>query len=332
MSRKARVSLAGKTGGSSFRVTAEGFEGDLSQAASRREWLRAAFKLKEKGVLQVGGVLDADAAESLSPKAVGKLLFVLGDELDVDGHEGQLKLTGSEEHLERYARCVRRLREAGFATVAVVTDHGFFHWDPEAHEKDLARPEGEVRFEARRAMAGHDLRHGSALCLKVTASDLDCSVPRGVAVFKTHGGLGYFHGGATLQELVIPVVVARWPRKARKIAVTLKPIAQITALSQRVELQPERVKDLVGHVDQNVTGLQVVVKVVDRKSGAVLLRSKAAVLVEPGADSVALELSRVEGTSAHAGAALDLQAMDADNEEVLDRCEVTLKIELDEWF
>ena len=52
-------------------------------------------------------------------------------------------------------------------------------------------------------------------------------VPRSVNAFRTYGGLGFFHGGATLQELVIPVVVATWPAKASKVEVVLKPVGHI---------------------------------------------------------------------------------------------------------
>ena len=60
---------------------------------------------------------------------MGRLAFVFGDELDKGGHDDQLEITGADDHLERYARAVRLLRSAGYGTVAVVTDHGFFHWD-----------------------------------------------------------------------------------------------------------------------------------------------------------------------------------------------------------
>ena len=44
------------------------------------------------------------------------------------------------------------------------------------------------------------------------------------------------------------------------------------------------------------------------------------------------ELERVKGAEAKAGAELQMQALDADDEEILDRQNVTLQVELDEWF
>ena len=40
-------------------------------------------------------------------------------------------------------------------------------------------------------------------------TDLDVVVPKSVSVFKAGGDLAYHHGGASLQELVIPVITVR---------------------------------------------------------------------------------------------------------------------------
>ena len=55
--------------------------------------------------------------------------------------------------IERYVRVVRRLRDVGYSTVAVVTDHGFLHWEPEKDEVDDP-PTGEVLWRSRRAVVG----------------------------------------------------------------------------------------------------------------------------------------------------------------------------------
>ena len=195
-------------------VTASGFPGNLSDAAQRREWLKQKFKLKDGNFLSIEQVADGTTSTELSAKALGKLVFVFADELD--DHDCCLKPFGIDQNLERYATVIRRLRAAGYNTVHVVTDHGSFYWDPAPDEKDTPKPEGDIRFASRRAIAGSDLKHASALCLPMSSSKLQCCVPRSVNAFKTYGGIGFFHGGATLQELVTPMLTVRWPRKAKK--------------------------------------------------------------------------------------------------------------------
>ena len=318
--------------GRKWRVTADGFGGDLTEADQRREWLKSTFKLKDRAVrLTVTEIADASSQESLSAKTLGRLVFVFGDELD--DHDCVLKPFGLDQTLERYATVIRKLRSAGYHQVAVVTDHGFYHWEPAPDEKEVSKPEGEILIENRRAIAGHGLTHKTALKFMVTKSELEVCVPRSVNCFKTYGRIGFFHGGATLQELVTPVIIARWPRKARKSGVVLKPLGRITSLTPKVEVAPgSGEKDLLGSVDENLLSRQVMVKVVDPSSGKVLFKTENAVLVEPGGGTQTAELKRVKGAEAKSGAELQLQALDADDEQVLDRQTVTLKVDLDEWF
>jgi hypothetical protein len=318
--------------GKKWRVTADGFDGDLTEAEQRREWMKSTFKLKDKAArLTVTEIANASSLEWLSAKTLGRLVFIFGDELD--DHDCVLKPFGFDPTLERYATVIRKLRSAGYSQVVVVTDHGFYHWEPAADEKEMSKPEGEILIESRRAISGHGLAHKSALKFKATKSELDVCLPRSVNCFKTYGSIGFFHGGATLQELVTPVVIARWPKKARKSGVVLKPLGQITSLAPRVEIAPASgEQDLLGLVDENLLSRNVLVKVIAPASGKVLFKAKNAVVVEPGGETRVAELERVKGAASPLGAELQLQALDADDEEILDRQTVTLQIELDEWF
>src|SRR5262249_44077021 len=191
----------------------EGFDGDLTIAEQRRTWLAKYLDVRE--CLAVEEVLDGETL-----KRAGKtrrLIAVHGKEFD--RHDGELQLTGAEEHLKRYVQAIRRLRDAGYNRVVVVTDHGFFHWQPEEHRIEEDKPAGDLLWLSRRAMVGRNLSHTHAVHLKVPQSDLEVMIPRSMNAFKTYGNLGFFHGGATLQELIIPVIVANWPAKARKVEV-----------------------------------------------------------------------------------------------------------------
>ncbi|MEI6306320.1 MAG: PglZ domain-containing protein, partial [Deltaproteobacteria bacterium] len=245
----------------SWRITAQGFLGDLSVAAKRQDWLQKNYKLKDSAFFSVEHVIDHDSIEQISSKSLGKLVFVIGD--DLDDHDGKLKPFGMDQVLERYSRAIRRLRSAGFSTVAVVTDHGFFHWEPDADEVQ-PKPAGDIIWTSRRAIAGHNLTHPAAIACKATKSDIECSIPRSISAFKTYGGLGFFHGGATLQEMVTPVVIVQWPKKAQKIGAVIKPITQIISLTQKFDIGPSAAQtELFGAVDENLLSRRVVIKILD---------------------------------------------------------------------
>jgi len=311
-------------------VKASGFNGNLSDAGQRREWLKQKYKLKDGSFLLVEQLADSTTSADLTAKNLGKLVFVFADELD--DHDCCLKPFGIDQNLERYATVIRRLRAAGYNTVHVVTDHGSFYWDPAPDEKDTPKPEGDIRFASRRAIVGCDLKHASALCLAMTGSELQCCVPRSVNTFKTYGRIGFFHGGATLQELVTPVLTIRWPRKAKKTDVVLKPITQITSLMQRVEVAASAAQTgFFDAVDETLLTRTVRVKVCDPATGKALFKGKATARIEPGGGSVSIELAKIEEANAKVGTELEVVVEDADNDELLERRSVTLKVELNDW-
>jgi PglZ domain len=313
-----------------FRVTVPGFEGNLSDAGKRRDWLKQRFKLKDRSFLSVSQAADPASPVELNAKNLGRLVFVFGDELD--DHDCQLKPFGIEHVLERYATVIRRLRAGGYNVIHVITDHGFFHWDPASDEKDGSKPDGNLRFTSRRAIVGDELKHASAMLFPVPGSDLECCVPRSVNSFKTYGRIGFFHGGATLQELVTPMLVIRWPRKARKTGVVIKPISQITSLVQRVEIAPAATQtDFLNVVDEMTLTRAVRLKVCDPRTGKAIFKGKSVVKVEPGGEATTIELEKVADADATVGSELEVVVEDADNDESLDRRTVILKVQFDDW-
>jgi len=309
-----------------WRVTSSDGSHDLTAAEARREWLRKRFKLKPAATTDVRSVLDA---EPPAPKESGRLLFIFGDEFDVQGHEGELKFTGADDHIERYVRAVRRLRDAGYPTVAIVTDHGFIHWDPDRDEVE-SPPTGDVLWRSRRAVVGRGLKHATAIAAPVKGSDLECRVPRSVNAFRTYGGIGFFHGGATLQELITPIIIFRWPKKAEKVAAVLTPISEITSLKPRVEVKAGVGQATMFGADAKMTGREVVVKIVEPGSGRRLFKSQS-YKVEAEGQPVTIPLDREPNETCARGTRLQVEVRDADNDELLDRCDVDLKVDLEEW-
>lgn len=318
---------------SRWLVTSKRASGNLAVVDNRREWLKTTYKVKERAFLTVSEVIDPKTSKEMTAKMLGKHIFIFGSEFDSEGHEGQLQITGADEQLERYSRAIRKLRDAGYSTVVAITDHGFFHWDPEEDEVER-KPSGEIMWISRRAIVGEKLKHQTALSLPVTGSNLTCFIPRSVNAFKTYGGLGFFHGGATLQELIIPVVIAHWPKRAKKIDVILKPITEITSLTPRIEIAPGTPVqvDLRGTLDTNLLSRNVFVKVIDPETGRIIFKSRKDYRIEPGGEIIIAELYKLEDVEASFGDDLQISVCDVDNEEILDKTNVVLKVGLDEWF
>jgi len=310
-----------------WNVHAEGREENLATAEGRRNWLTAAYGVKPSHLLTV-----VEAGKSGFKPPEGKLIFLFGDEFDSLGHEGELALSGADGLLEGYAQLIRRLRDAGYGSIFVSTDHGYFHYLPGDHEV-MEKPEGDICWKTRRAVVGKNLKHKTAILTRVAGSDLECLTPRSVNAFKTYGGIGFFHRGTTLQEWLIPLVCIQWAKKAQKTGIVLKPIAEITTQEPMVEIEPDTrgKKNLLGEIDGSYLGRQITIKIRDAASGKVLFKS-AAVAVSPHDEVRQIKLAKVSGAEGRFGQKLTLEIVDADDEALLTTAEVVLKTDMDEWL
>jgi len=236
----------------------------------------------------------------------------------------------THRHQDHYPGFSQVLAHADWRIVGCA-DHGFFHWQPDDHEIVDDLPTGDVLWKHRRAMVGHNLSHPSAVHMKILQSDLEVVVPRGTSAFRTYGALGFFHGGATLQEMIIPVIVATWPTKARKVNVVLKPVGHIASEAPRVQVQAAATAQLF-NADVNLLARRVLVKVKDTLAGKLVFRHGEPITVEPEGAPVTVQLQMVEPKPQLAyGAPLLVEVLDADNEEVLVREDITLKIDISDW-
>ena len=155
-------------------------------------------------------------------------------------------------------------------------------------------------------------------------------MPRSINAFRAYGGIGLFHGGATLQELITPVVIFRWPKKAEKVAAVLTPVLEITSLKPRVEVKVGVGQTAMFGADAKMIGRHVIVKVVDPGSGCRLFKSQS-YNIEPEGRSIMITLEREPNEACARGTRLQVEVRDADNDELLDRCDAELKVGLEEW-
>jgi hypothetical protein len=157
--------------------------------------------------------------------AEADILLVTSQEIDRRGEE-----TEDEEEarrfmndmLEKLRRGLRRLAALGVRHIVVTADHGHLFVEERDDAMKIDPPGGHTVDLHPRVWVG---RGGTAApgYMRVPASqlglagDLELAFPFGLACFRTRGGShGYFHGGISLQELIIPVaaIAVRAPHTA----------------------------------------------------------------------------------------------------------------------
>ncbi|MDT3683242.1 MAG: PglZ domain-containing protein [Truepera sp.] len=108
---------------------------------------------------------------------------------------------------------IHKLRGMGFQEAIVVTDHGFFLNAASGAGDVGMKPQGNWLVNAHDRMLlgdgtpdGHNLVVGAEK-LGIKGDFAQVAMPRGMVSYRS--GHLYFHGGASLQEAVVPVLVAR---------------------------------------------------------------------------------------------------------------------------
>ena len=142
------------------------------------------------------------------------LVLVRSTEIDADGESDQLAASwGSfDTTLNVLQTAVAKLLHAGIQRVVITADHGFLAVRQLGEDRRIDKPATGIGEMHRRAWIGRG-GTGSESTLKVPlaafgiASDLDIITPKGLGVFASGGGLQFFHGGLSPQELIVPVIV-----------------------------------------------------------------------------------------------------------------------------
>ncbi len=240
------------------------------------------------------------------------------------GHDDELAFQGSGPVLDRYLQTIERLRDAGWLRILIVTDHGYIHW-PTAEEKNVKPPLEAPAYLARRAAAYPVATQFEGPQALAPGERWRVAFTHGAASFRAYGGLGYFHGGASLQEWIIPCVAIEWPVQAKPMNVTIQPIEKF--LSQHQKLQLQVVAPNLLAEDNIPRRVEVIAR--NGQTQTILFRSEATTVgVAPGLVEVTL---LAQPQAAERSTLLRVELRDAATETRLDTTNSKLMIELRGW-
>jgi uncharacterized protein (TIGR02687 family) len=154
------------------------------------------------------------------------IVYVYHNKIDAtgdkrDSEEGVFK--ASEETLTHLVNLVKKLASANATNLLITADHGFIYQDRTIEESDFlaVEPEGKkILLHNRRFVLGFGLKEQSSL-RKFGASelgfesDIEVQIPKSINRLRVRGaGSRFVHGGASLQEIIIPVVQINKKRKS----------------------------------------------------------------------------------------------------------------------
>jgi len=158
-----------------------------------------------------------------------------GDSRDSEGRVFE----AVEEEFETLLKIIRKIVNVNGNNILITSDHGFIYQDREIDESDFAMyeiPDGAV-VKNRRFVIGRELQSQPAF-KKFTSEQLGIEgdaqvlIPKSINRLRVKGaGSRYVHGGASLQEIVIPVLVVSKLRSSdvRSVEVDVIGASRITS-------------------------------------------------------------------------------------------------------
>jgi len=295
------------------RLISEDSAGDLCHRSNRWKVLQAS------GADHLGMDNEGKRRDELhhlrsltkKPKKLPKTLILFDRGVDAISHQAKDEaIRHYEEVLADIEWSINKLRKWGYNEIHVVTDHGFvvLHGGASLQLMEIDKDKLE-KLDARWGI----LKEGQTSSCATVPFPLDPSwnvvLPPGLRSFKPPGR--FFHGGATLQEVVIPHLKLVSERAPRQMGVVVNlPKVEIATLAVKIELLPEipPQRDLF---DTQLEPLKLRVFLGTSDSP----RSRGKVVdVEAGAEetiNVTLFLERDPPTPA--GSEIPIQVLEADN-------------------
>ena len=193
--------------------------GESTQGIAAREKLLASGRAGDRvKALTARDVLDMGTDEGKALFRDNHVVYIYHNLIDAIGDklqtEDQLP-KAAEDAVEELTKLVRKLTLANFSNILITADHGFIYQHRALDESDfaVADPRGEeILLRNRRFVIGRGLEVTAGMKKFTTnnlglAGDLDVLIPNSINRLRVKGaGSRFVHGGASLQEIVIPVI------------------------------------------------------------------------------------------------------------------------------
>lgn len=188
--------------------------------------------------------------EALSMRELFKrpLVYIFHDTIDEASHSQSPfeVIAACRKAIEQLTVLVRRLHATWNVTNVLLTaDHGFIYNDQKFEEKDKHSITEEALEKKTRYYLTEDNKKVDGIVKfpldevsGIKGSRLFIAVPEGTNRLAAPGGYNFAHGGASLQELIIPVIKSqlRRDKKTEKVGVALMN-HNLTMVSSRLKFQ-----------------------------------------------------------------------------------------------
>lgn len=168
--------------------------------------------------IQATDFLKMKPAERRDHYAAHQVLYVYHDTIDATGDKAVSEhrtFKAAADAIDELVDIVKKLASANATNIFVTADHGFLYQESKLTPQFnlTVKPQGDkLVVENRRYVLGRGLKEDDAFRLFMPeqlglSSDLEVQIPNSICrIIKPGAGFQFVHGGASLQEIVVPVI------------------------------------------------------------------------------------------------------------------------------
>ncbi len=226
-------------------------DGKSTQGAiARKKVLEEGGKIKSTTILAEDLMkMGSRSEEARKLVQEHQVVYVYHNRIDKVGDDKTSEdkvIEASKEEIEFLLKVTQKITNMNGNHIVITADHGFVYQNEALEESDFtdAQITGEIIKDNRRFVLGKNLAHNNNV-VKYKATDLHISsdvevlIPKGINRLRKQGsGSRYVHGGATLQEVVVPILYV-----AKKRADTVSKVdVDVLKGSNRITTNLQRVK------------------------------------------------------------------------------------------
>jgi len=183
---------------------------------NRNKYLKSILG-ERAGAIQAKKVLDNTSTENRKLFTTGCVMYAYHNRIDHTGDKMQSEgeaFEAAEKTFDELIKLIKKLTSADVYNILITADHGFIYQNKPLGESDFLanNVKGNVLYNDRRFVLGNDLRCNEAMKSFSAEElgldgDVHAAIPKGLQRLRLSGsGSRFVHGGASLQEVIIPII------------------------------------------------------------------------------------------------------------------------------
>ena len=193
-------------------------DGRSSQGTANRQKILSEAIPERVVALKADELLAMRSEDSRELVRDHNVIYIYHNHIDAVGDKRDTEervFEASEDALHELLKLIKRLVASNVSNVLVTADHGFIYQNRPLEESDFVAEDAtgeQILFRDRRFVLGKGLAQTSSLrsftpAQLGLAGDMEVQVPKSINRLRLKGsGSRFVHGGASLQEVVIPVL------------------------------------------------------------------------------------------------------------------------------